>query len=151
MHVGGLGISRLQCSSHFIPNNIFKWNSPKSNCLISLLKHLKGSATTHLCKKLTNLSDLLEGGQDPFFILQFLHEAVDPLHLLSIPVLGTTVVQDLDVSCQSLVHDVCGHVLTVGQVPQQSQHLPEVDVLPLLSYYETCSRRPVVKTTWSLE
>lgn len=42
-------------------------------------------------------------------------EPIDP----SGPYLGAAVIQDLDVSAESLVHDVHWHVVAVRQVPQQ--------------------------------
>lgn len=37
--------------------------------------------------------------------------------------LGATVIQYLDVSTKSLVHDVYGHIIAVCQVPQQVEDL----------------------------
>lgn len=53
------------------------------------------------------------------FPLRYLH-GQDWLRLVY---LWAAVVQDLDVGTQRLVHDVHGHVITVGQIPQQVQHL----------------------------
>ena len=46
-----------------------------------------------------------------------------PMSVLQKPHLGAAEVEDFDLCRQGLVHDVSRHIVTVGQVPQQSQHL----------------------------
>ena len=46
-------------------------------------------------------------------------------HLHPTAYLRAAVVKDLDVRGEGLVHDLCGHVVAVSQVPQQRQHLQQ--------------------------
>lgn len=92
-----------------------------------------------LSKQTADLLDLFQRWQHPFVVLQLLYKAVDPVDFLGIPVLLKTVnyefktlsrnsttdlraavVENFYVRSQRLVHDVCGHVLTVSQIPQES-------------------------------